>query len=133
MGLLTKPMRKMPSARITFLGMPIHSRYILKRIQSTPWADRQKILDLMQVELFILDRAEGRSDTAGRESLAAGYPEETRSLEAELLSAEHFELRKRRKDPAERMTEEARRLKDAERQRTEDDMKREWTALGGKP
>lgn len=133
MGILTKSMRKQQSARMTLFGMPIHSKFVTRTLQNTAWEDRQKVLDLIHVEQRILDRAEGLPDKADGEALCARYPQESRTIESELLSAEHFELRKRRRNPAEKALQENRRALDIQRSRTEEEYRQEWITLGGKP
>ncbi len=130
---LLRSMRKEPAARIAFRGMPIHTKYVLNRLKDTRWEDRRIILNLIEIEQRILDRHEGRPDTGDRDALMKQYPEETRAIEAELLSPAHFDLRRRRKDPTEKQMEELRRRRESERLLTEEQERQEWITIGGKP
>jgi hypothetical protein len=133
MGILIQPKRKQPSSRAMVQGKQIYSKYVMQRLQSTKWQDRQTIFDLIEIEHSILDGVHGTANVMGTSPLMQKYPEETRALEAELYAADQFELRKHRKEQAERLAEEAKRVRQAGGEKTEEEIRQEWLTLGGKP
>ena len=127
-----KKRRELP-VKATFDGQPIRSEFVLNRLRNTKWEDRESVLPLISLERYVLHGPNGMFDAWSCSHLMQEYPVALHAIEAELLPADELATLQNRRTEAKRYSEKAMAAEKAQKQKAEEEARREWLALGGKP